>query len=146
MEKSRKRLREASLLVLIFSALTFIRVFIELLRLGLGTKLPTADVSRELMLVTMIAMCVVNLLLLIPQVYVGVKGLKLSKEPRDTKVHIIWAVVLLVCAVLGSLYPLSSLIDGVSVTDNAIILVDHMLDVIVYCMYIKYANLVQGGM
>jgi uncharacterized membrane protein YhaH (DUF805 family) len=102
-------------------------------------------VSHELAKVVMIVTFVFSLILLLPQLYVGVKGMKMAKEPTSSKGHIVWAVILLIFAVFGMISTASSMAGNTSIVDNIIALVDHALDVIVYCMYIKYANRVLKG-
>jgi hypothetical protein len=102
-------------------------------------------VSHEIIVATMIVMFVVGLILLLPQLYVGVKGMKIAKNPTSSKGHIVWAVILLVFSAFGIISTVTSIAEQINVVDNVITLVDHALDVIVYCMYIKYANRVLKG-
>ena len=102
-------------------------------------------VSHEIIVVTMIVMFVVGLILLLPQLYVGVKGMKIAKNPTSSKGHIVWVVILLVFSAFGIISTVTSIAEQINVVDNVITLVDHALDVIVYCMYIKYANRVLKG-
>jgi hypothetical protein len=113
---------------------------VEVLVTGFGTGDNTLGVSRELVIATMIALFVISLILLIPQIYVGVRGIKIAKAPEAKKGHIVWAVILLVFSVFGIFSPISNIMANVSVLDNMIALCDQLLDVIVYCMYIKYST------
>ena len=144
MSISRNHLKEASFLVLLFTAFSFIRMIIQLfVEFEVG---PTqVGVSHEIIVVTMIVMFVVGLILLLPQLYVGVKGMKIAKNPTSSKGHIVWAVILLVFSAFGIISTVTSIAEQINVVDNVITLVDHALDVIVYCMYIKYANRVLKG-
>ena len=137
MENSRKHLKEASLLVLIFAALSFIRLIVQVFT-GFGPTV-TGEFSRELVLATMIVVFAINFILLLPQIYVGIRGLKNAKSPESSKGHIVWAVILLAFAIFSVFSPISNLMAKVDVLDNVIVLVDHALDIIVYCMFIKYA-------
>jgi hypothetical protein len=140
MEHSRKHLKEASFLVLLFAAFSLIRMTVEVLVTGFGTGDNALGVSRELVIATMIALFVIGFILLIPQIYVGVRGIKIAKAPEAKKGHIVWAVILLVFSVFGIFSPISNIMANVSVLDNMIALCDQLLDVIVYCMYIKYST------
>ena len=93
----------------------------------------------------MIVMFVISMVLLLPQLYVGVRGMKIAKNPTSTKGHIVWAVILLIFSAFGIISTVSSIAEQVNILDNVITLFDHALDVIVYCMYIKYANRVLKG-
>ena len=144
MSISRNHLKEASFLVLLFTAFSFIRMIIQLF-FGFEADPTQVGVSHEIIVVTMIVMFVVGLILLLPQLYVGVKGMKIAKNPTSSKGHIVWAVILLVFSAFGIISTVTSIAEQINVVDNVITLVDHALDVIVYCMYIKYANRVLKG-
>ena len=144
MSISRNHLKEASFLVLLFTAFSFIRMIIQLF-VGFEADPTQVGVSHEIIVVTMIVMFVVGLILLLPQLYVGVKGIKIAKKPTSSKGHIVWAVILLVFSAFGIISTVTSIAEQINVVDNVITLVDHALDVIVYCMYIKYANRVLKG-
>ena len=144
MSISRNHLKEASFLVLLFTAFSFIRMIIQLF-VGFEANPTQVGVSHEIIVATRIVMLVVGLILLLPQLYVGVKGMKIAKNPTSSKGHIVWAVILLVFSAFGIIATVSSIAEQVNVVDNVITLVNHALDVIVYCMYIKYANRVLRG-
>lgn len=144
MSNSRNHLKEASFLVLLFTAFSFIRMIIQVF-VGFEADPTQVGVSHEIIVVTMIVMFVVGLILLLPQLYVGVKGMKIAKNPISSKGHIVWAVILLVFSAFGIISTVTSIAEQINVVDNVITLVDHALDVIVYCMYIKYANRVLKG-
>ena len=144
MSISRNHLKEASFLVLLFTAFSFIRMIIQVF-VGFEADHTQVGVSHEIIVVTMIVMFVVGLVLLLPQLYVGVKGMKIAKNPTSSKGHIVWAVILLVFSAFGIISTVTSIAEQINVVDNVITLVDHALDVIVYCMYIKYANRVLKG-
>ena len=144
MSISRNHLKEASFLVLLFTAFSFIRMLIQVF-VGFEADPTQVGVSHEIIVVTMIVMFVVGLILLLPQLYVGVKGMKIAKNPTSSKGHIVWAVILLVFSAFGIISTVTSIAEQINVVDNVITLVDHALDVIVYCMYIKYANRVLKG-
>ena len=144
MSISRNHLKEASFLVLLFTAFSFIRMIIQLF-VGFEADPTQVGVSHEIIVVTMIVVFVVGLILLLPQLYVGVKGMKIAKNPTSSKGHIVWAVILLVFSAFGIISTVTSIAEQINVVDNVITLVDHALDVIVYCMYIKYANRVLKG-
>jgi hypothetical protein len=84
--------------------------------------------------------CVVGFILLLPQTYVGIKGMKISNKPGSSKAHIVWAVILAALSVIGIFSPVSELIRGVDVSGNVLAVVDMALDVIIYIEYINYAN------
>ena len=132
-------------LVLLFTAFSFIRMLIQLFVVGFDAAAAQVDASHELVVAAMIVLFVISMILLLPQLYMGIKGLKIAKNPTSSKAHIVWAVILLVFSAFSIISTVSSITEHVNVLDNVITLVDHALDVIVYCMYIKYANRVLKG-
>lgn len=145
MNNSRSHLKEASFLVLLFTAFSFIRMIIQFFVVGFEVDPAQVGASHELIVAAMIVVFVIGLILLLPQLYVGVKGMKIAKNPNFSKGHIVWAVILLIFSAFGIISTVSSIAEQINVVDNVITLVDHALDVIVYCMYIKYANRVLKG-
>ena len=145
MNNSRNHLKEASFLVLLFTAFSFTRMIIEFFVVGFEVDPTQVGVSHEIIVATMIVVFVVGLILLLPQLYVGVKGMKIAKNPTSSKGHIVWAVILLGFSAFGIISTVTSIAEQINVVDNVITLIDHALDVIVYCMYIKYANRVLKG-
>lgn len=145
MNNTRRHLKEASFLVLLFTAFSFVRMLIQLFVVGFEVDPEQAGVSRELVLAVMIGMFVLSMILLLPQLYVGIKGMKIAKTPNRSKGHIVWAVILLIFAAFSIISTATGIVGSVNVADDVIGLVDHALDVIVYCMYIKYANQVLKG-
>ena len=145
MNNTRRHLKEASFLVLLFTAFSFARMLIQLFVVGFEVDPEQAGASRELILAGMIVLFVLSMILLLPQLYVGIKGMKIAKTPNRSKGHIVWAVILLIFAAFSIISTATGIVGSVNVADDVIGLVDHALDVIVYCMYIKYANQVLKG-
>ena len=140
MNNSSSRLREASFLVLLFTAVTLIRLAVRFFVVGFDVDPSQVNASRELILIATIILFVINLICLIPQTYVGIRGIKIAENPTSTKGHIVWAVILLAFAVFSIIHTSIGIAESKKLTDSIFVLADHSLDVIVYCMYIKYAN------
>ena len=86
-----------------------------------------------------IILCVVSAILLIPQLYVGIKGIKISNNPDSSKGHIVWAIIFGVISVAGIFSPISSLTQSGDVVGDVIELANRVLDVIIYFAYARYA-------
>ena len=102
---------------------------------GITVKEVPAGMTEGLVLATMITMYVVAFLLMIPQICVGLKGLKVAKEPDSSKGHIVWAIILLVFAAMGLVSSVSGLIQTGDVMGNIFKIVDGVLDVIAFLMF-----------
>ena len=88
---------------------------------------------------------VVACVLLLPQIYIGFKGLKVAKNPDSSRGHIVWATILFVAAVLSLV---SSIMEGVQNGFNQDVVLSAfsvIIDVLVYFDYIKAAKLVASG-
>ena len=93
-------------------------------------------------LITKIVVLVISALILIPQFYVGFKGLSVIKKPAKSKAHISWAIVLLVLAIIGLIDPIIGIVNQTNTGDNVGILLNLILEAFIYYDYIKFARLV----
>ena len=140
MEKNKKNLKILSILILALAVYSLIRIVLSVFSIDLNPEDLTDGASATLLLIGQIFVCVVSVILLIPQIFVGIKGIKVSNNPDSSKAHIVWAVILTVLSVIGILSPASELIKGVAVLDNLLAVADMALDAIIYREYINYAK------
>ena len=145
MDNSRKYLKIWSFVVLLFAGLTLLEI-VSALWLGDLSNIDLSTGNEALvLLVTRIVVLSVSLICLIPQVYIGVKGLKVAKNPDSSKGHIIWGTVLLVFAVIGVISPLTEIIKQNAVGENVRNLFGVIVEVTVFYDYLKYARAVARG-
>jgi uncharacterized membrane protein len=140
MEKNKKNLKILSILILALAVYSLIRIVLSVFSIDLNPEDLTDGASATHLLIGQIFVCVVSVILLIPQIFVGIKGIKVSNNPDSSKAHIVWAVILTVLSVIGILSPASELIKGVAVLDNLLAVADMALDAIIYIEYINYAK------
>lgn len=140
MEKNKKNLKVLSILILALAVYSLIRIVLSVFSIDLNPEDLTDGASATLLLIGQIFVCVVSVILLIPQIFVGIKGIKVSNNPDSSKAHIVWAVILTVLSVIGILSPASELIKGVAVLDNLLAVADMVLDAIIYIEYINHAK------
>ena len=140
MERNKKNLKVLSILILALAVYSLIRIVLSVFSIDLNPEDLTDGASATLLLIGQIFVCVVSFILLIPQIFVGIKGIKVSNNPDSSKAHIVWAVILTVLSVIGILSPASELIKGVAVLDNLFAVADMALDAIIYIEYINYAK------
>jgi uncharacterized membrane protein len=140
MEKNKKNLKILSILILALAVYSLIRIVLSVFSIDLNPEDLTDGASATHLLIGQIFVCVVSVILLIPQIFVGIKGIKVSNNPDSSKAHIVWAVILTVLSVIGILSPASELIKGVAVLDNVLAVADMALDAIIYIEYINYAK------
>ena len=144
MEKAKRNLKEISIVLLILVGLSLVRMIVEVALGGLMVQELPEGVTEELMQAALIIVFVIGLLILLPQIYVGIKGIKESKKPTSSRAHIVWAKIIFVLSIIALISPISSLIQGADIVDNVLTLVDILLDVVLYFLFIIYANKVSG--
>ena len=136
MEKSRKYLKFMSEIILIFLTFSFIRTMLEVLLV----KVDIENIPTQFLIIAKIMLCVIYALLYAPQVYIGVKGIKVANAPDSSKAHIVWAVIFLVFALLSIISSVSGLIKAEDVTSNIFVLIDATIDFVLYLFYVKFAK------
>ena len=145
MEQSRKRLKITSLIVLLFAALTLLNIVSELLLGDINDVAIPDGAPSNILLVTKIFATVVSVLLLVPQVYIGLKGLKEAKQPDKSKVHIVWGIILFALAIIGLISPAVAVIKQEAVFANVSQMLSVLVEVLVFFDYIKAAIDVRAG-
>ena len=132
MSNSRKHLKISSILVLVLAAATFIKTVVSVIFGGI----PSAIV-----LITQISLFIFSAVLLLPQIYVGVKGILVSMHPTRSKLHIIVAIVLFIFSIIGLVFPIIGIINREAIFDNIGTIIGLLLEILVYFDYIKYAKM-----
>ena len=139
--KARKNLNCMSILILVLSAFTLVRVLVETFVFDFNMETLPEGATAGLVLATQISLCVFSCILLLPQIYVGVKGMKLAKNPvNNFKAPIVWATILAVISAISLFSPISGLINAKDIVSNLVALLNLATDVAVYIAYIVYAK------
>ena len=79
MENSKKNLKIMSICILICTAITLVRLVLELVYAGVKGQF---EASKGIVLASLIITFVIAFIILLPQIYVGLKGLKIAKNPN----------------------------------------------------------------
>ena len=141
MEKTKKNLKCMSVLILVLAAISLVRVILSVVLTDFAPDKLPAGTTEGVVLASQIIMCVFGLALLVPQIYVGLKGIKISNDSvSSTKAPVVWAIILAILSALSLISPVSNLIQNGITVGYVLELVDFALDVIIYLAYIKYAN------
>lgn len=136
MEKNRKDLKAYSIVILAFVALVLIQNIIELCVAGLPqpTEIPEG-MTEEIYKIAVIVILVISFIFLIPQVYIGVKGIMVANNPEiGGKAHIGWAFALAIISALALISSISDLIKVFNVP-NVLTVITTAIDVIVFIYY-----------
>lgn len=140
MENSRNHLKISSIVVLIFAGLALIKVLTELLFGDIAKITAPAGSPENIVLILKIILLSVSFICLIPQIYVGIKGLRIAKNPDSSHAHIIWAFILFVITLLELVTPVMELINHANKGANILYILSTVAELVVFFDYIKYAR------
>jgi uncharacterized membrane protein YhaH (DUF805 family) len=101
MEQTRKNLKLSSIAVLALAFFSLLQIVSELLYGDLNNAAIPEGAPENILLITKIFVFAVSLLLTLPNIYIGIKGLRIAKKPNSSKGHIVWAIILLAFASLS---------------------------------------------
>ena len=139
MKNNRKHLKYSSLAILALAGFSLINIVSELLFGELNNAQIPDGSPDNILLITKVILTAVSFLCLLPQVYVGIKGLKVAKNPDSSKGHIIWGTILLVIAIAGLISPAVAIIKQDAVFENASELLSIAIEVAFLFDYVKYS-------
>ena len=142
MEQARKNLKYSSFFVLFFAVLSLINLIAALAFGPLNQAEIPAGAPENTLAITKIFLLVISLLMLAPNIYVGVKGLRVAKNPNTSKGHIIWACILFVFSVLALVDPVVACLKDGAWGENVGALLNIGLDLIIYYEFIVQAKTV----
>jgi hypothetical protein len=143
MEKNKKELKTLSYAILFLVTLSLIRLIVDICVNGLP-KVNVEGVSAEVANVMTIVAVVLSFVLLLPQVYVGVKGVKIANGGKGDKWHIVIAVILGICALTAVVSNCISMVKTFNF-DTVLAVVDSALDVAIFVWYIITARKIAKG-
>lgn len=132
MEKAKNQLKVSSFVILFFVAVSLVNVVLQIF----SGKLNVAGMND----IAKIVAIVISVLLLLPEVYIGVKGLKMAKAPDSSKAHIVWAAILMAFMVIALIDPISALANAQNVLNNIASLAKIILEICIYVIFISSAN------
>ena len=148
MEK-RKKLHDYSLVMILLAVLgafNFISTAVGSLIDGTVSD-ALATVDADILLPVKIVFCVLAAMMVflaLAEAFIGIEGLKISREPDDSKGHIIASKIFLVINGIAVVSLVASLINNeASVVDTVLTLANTVLDIIFYVLFIKAANAVR---
>ena len=142
MDKSRSRLQEAGIVILFLAGISFIRTIVDMI---LGFRNLEVDAAKGItegvIIAAIIVVGVLGILILLPQLYIGVKGIKAAADPSiSIKTATLWAKILLVVCVICLAAPIASIINTGRVIDNALELADLCIDIAAFYYFIYAAK------
>ena len=150
MEKSIKNLKSMSWVVLGLAGLTLLNIIFELFFGELNAEFQNATLPDgspdNVVLIAQIFILALTVLMLLPQVYIGIKGIKVANCPDSSRGHIIWGVILFVFTVLELLPPALAFIQGDGgAFENVAEFLSILADAMILFGYVKFAIAVRNG-
>ena len=139
MEQSRKHLKISSIIVLIFTLASIFNLIAGIIDLNSATIPDGAP--DNIVTITKTVLIVVSGIVLLPQIYIGLKGLKVSLNPDSSKLHIIVATFVFVFSLLSLISPAIALIENSDIESIGSLLFI-AVEVSVYFDYIMAARAV----
>ena len=140
MVKTRKQLKEISVVILILAAFSLIRSVLDVIFTDFSQASKLEGVTPGLILAAQIFLIVFSFVLMIPEIYVGVKGIKIANSSSASKAPVVWALILAIFSGVGVVSSVSSLIHQGDLVGDLLALADAVVDVLLYITYINYAN------
>lgn len=145
MEQSKKNLKVMSILMLCLALVSLVLFTVDLIITDYNVA-AIEGATKGVLIASVIITGIIGLLISLPQIYIGIKGIKVSKNPDSSKAHIVWATILFAIAVIGVfLYAYETFFGGDSVAVSSLELSNVVVDVFLYYFYIKYAKEVKAG-
>ena len=139
MEQTRKNLKLSSIAVLALAFFTLLQIVSELLYGDLNNAVIPEGAPENILPITKIVLFSVALLLTLPSIYIGIKGLRIAKKPNSSKAHIVWAIILLVFASLFLIEQGVGFIHDGFKFENISAFCSIVVEVAVFVEYIRFA-------
>lgn len=140
MEQARRNLKITSIIILILTGLSLVNLVCQIFFGAFKNTEVPEGIPENIILIVQIVLAVITFLFLLPQLYIGLKGLKIAKNPNDSKGHIVWGFILLAMSIIGLLSPLMSIVNGVDMWDNVSTFLSILVEVLVFFDYVRYAR------
>ena len=118
---------------------SLLQIVSELLYGELNNAVIPEGAPENILPITKIVLFSVALLLTLPNIYIGIKGLRIAKKPNSSKGHIVWAIILLVFASLSLIEQGVGFIHGGFNFENISAFCSIVVEVTVFVEYIRLA-------
>ena len=145
MNRSRRQLKNYSILVLILAGITALNIIFEFFLKEINNVEIPEGSPQNILLTIKIVLAVMSFITLLPHIYIGIKGIRIANAPDSSKGHIIWGVILLAFTVASLMHPVIALIKLEAVFANAATLLSVALEALIMFGYVRYASLVSRG-
>jgi hypothetical protein len=142
MDQSKKNLKVSSIVILLLGVWSLVDVLLQVFFGEINNANVPAGAPDNILEITRIFLIVVSALILLPQFYIGIKGIAVANKPNSSKGHIRWAIVLLVFTIIGFIDAVIRVIGGESIKEYISVFANLALEGVLYYEYIVFARLV----
>ena len=142
MEQSRKNLKTYSIIVLALAILALIEMVFELFFGEINNAQIPEGAPENILMITKIVLAAITLLLYLPQIYIGIKGISVAKNPDSSKAHITLGMILFVLTAVSLISPAMAIIRLEDVFGNVARFLSVAVDAAILFCYVKYAKIV----
>lgn len=139
MENNKKNLKILSIAILALVAIGVIFSIVTVCIKGFPTvnakDLPEG-ISEDIGKVLAIVAWAVSLVLYLPQLFLGLRGLKVANgTSTGKKGHIVWGVILAICAIISVISANATIVKTFNV-DNLLNVISYVLRAVIYVWYV----------
>ena len=125
--------------MLALAVFSLLQIVSKLLYGELNNDVIPEGAPENILPITKIVLFSVALLLTLPNIYIGIKGLRIAKKPNSSKGHIVWAIILLVFASLSLIEQGVGFIHDGFKFENISAFCSSVVEVTVFVEYIRLA-------
>ena len=130
----KKDLKVVSIVILALLGLTLIRTIVNACVNGIPQIQATQGLTKDILQIASIIAFVLAFVFLLPQLYLGVKGIKIADGCEFGKAPFVWVIILVILAVIATISALSNMFQAFNF-DTILVAVDCALDVALYVYY-----------
>ena len=144
MGSPKKILKIYSFVMLGLAALTLASIILELRSGEINNAIIPDGAPENVLAIAKGVILVISLVFLLPQLYLGIKGLRVVENPDSSRGHITCSMVLLILSILALVTPIVSLVkqDGDPSGENLRSIASTLASATVYYEYHRYAKIV----
>ena len=145
MEKSRRNLLTFSLFIIGLAVITVVEIAAELYLGGFNRVEIPEGAPDNILEITKNFILIFSIVMLLPQLYVGIKGVRVARNPDSSKGHIFWGSVIFILAVLGCVSSIIDWTNNGNPSECFSSLMECAFDAIIYCEFLVAARQVKNG-
>ena len=139
MEKNKKELKSFSILILAIVALSLIRNIVGLCVSGIPQPTESFEgMTQDMVQTISIISFVLALVLFVPQIYLGIKGIMIANGATSGKTHIVWAIILIIISIIALIFELVTLINAFNI-DTVMNALEPAIELALFAFYYVYA-------